>query len=260
MGVFASHATPPNIAYLSSKAEVEEVCPWYFQMKGIIGERPNMKPVGVGNSTSPVDLTILGSGVQGGGSDSEDSESTILSGWDGESQGETQHHTGKNKRSASAAGLDEDIKSKPRTPAHANASRPTAVGSKPKKAKGLDDIVEIAIAEEVSHQKQLELGVQKSKDKASRFRAEAEVKKAAIEAKREREKHTHEIAMMKMQLELAKIQRAAPVSVDARPSQGNIHLPGLCPPFPPNLHFGSDSQFSGAVDENEGVGEGSFIA
>ena len=142
-------------------------------MKAIIGECPNMKPVGLGNSTTAVDLRVLESGVQDDGSGPEGIET------DDEIQQEGHNYAGKIKHSASFAELDEDVKQKLGTLACPNTSKPTATGSKPKKAKGLEDIVNIAIAEEVSHQKELELDVQRSKDKASRVQVKAEVKTKA---------------------------------------------------------------------------------
>ena len=209
-------------------------------MKAIIGERPNIKPVGIGNSASAIDLNVLEPDVRDEGSEPEDTENAAVSERDNEVQGESQRHANKNKRSSSAAELDEDIKPKLGTPARQNTSKPTATGSKPKKVKGFEDIAGIAIAEEVSRQKELELDAQRSKDKASRVLAKAEVKKAAIEAKKERERQAHEMEMMKMQLELAKFQRTSVPGVGVQPIQGDINLPGLCPPFTPNLPFGND--------------------
>ena len=150
-------------------------------MKAIIGERPNMKPAGLGNSTTAVDLRVLEPDVQDDGRGPEGIET------DDEIQQESHNYAGKIKRSASFAELDEDVKPKLGTLARPNTSKPTATGSKPKKAKGLGNIVDIAIAEEVSCQKELELDIQRSKDKASRVQAKAEVKKAAIKAKKEKE-------------------------------------------------------------------------
>lgn len=242
-------------------------------MKAIIGERPNIKPVGIGNSGTEVDLTVLGPDVQDEESGPDDVETITLSECDDdETQGDSQGRVVKKKRSAFAAGLDEDVKPtidedikpkqdedvKPKlgTYARPNTSKPTATGSKPKKVKGIDDIVEIAMAEEVTRQKELELDVQRSKDKASRAQAKAEVKKAAIEAKKEKERQAHEMELAKMRLEFARFQHALPVGVGAQLNQDNIHLPT---PFTPDLPFGG-GQFGGAVNGGEDMGEGSFAA
>lgn len=37
--------------------------PWYFEVRGLISERPNIVPTGLGNSTTAVDMTnIMGEG------------------------------------------------------------------------------------------------------------------------------------------------------------------------------------------------------
>ena len=35
------------------------MCPWYFTLKGLISERPNLVPVGLGNNTAKYDRSIL---------------------------------------------------------------------------------------------------------------------------------------------------------------------------------------------------------
>ena len=42
-----------------STAEVKKKCPWYFTLKGLISERPNAVPVGLGNNTTEYDTSIL---------------------------------------------------------------------------------------------------------------------------------------------------------------------------------------------------------
>jgi hypothetical protein len=40
-------------------AEVKKKCPWYFTLKGLISECPNMVPVGLGNNATEYDTSIL---------------------------------------------------------------------------------------------------------------------------------------------------------------------------------------------------------
>ena len=152
-----------------------------------------------------------------------------------------------------------DIKPKLGTPACPNVSKPTATGTKPKKLKGFEELAEISVAEEVTHQKQLDLEIQRSKDKASRTTAKAEVQKAAIEAKKEKMKQAHELEMMKLQLELSKTRHDPPgigVGIRAQLSQGHdIHSPDLYPTLSPSFGFGDSSQFDGATS---GIKEGNF--
>ncbi|KAE9384312.1 hypothetical protein BT96DRAFT_1008206 [Gymnopus androsaceus JB14] len=46
-------------AFTNLWAKEREKCPWYFEMRNLIGDRPNAKPVGIGNSQSAIDLTVL---------------------------------------------------------------------------------------------------------------------------------------------------------------------------------------------------------
>lgn len=230
---------------LLSKADVEKVCPWYYRMKALIGERPNAKPVGIGNSASEVEVDVLTPGIRR--DDFEDTEPTRLSEDDSdeEDQVDDQRRAG-NKRSASVAGLDEDVKPKRGTPARPNVSKPTAVGTKPKKMKGLEELAEITAAEEATRRKELDLEIQKSKDKTSRTTAKAELQRAAIEAKKEMVKQAHEMEMMKLQLELAKIHHATPgigTSVHLQLGQSSgVHSPVSYPAFNTGFTFGDGSQ------------------
>ena len=45
-------------------AEVKKRCPWYFTLKGLISERPNLVPVGLGNNATEYDTSVL-AGDQG---------------------------------------------------------------------------------------------------------------------------------------------------------------------------------------------------
>ena len=40
-------------------AEIKQSCPWYWDMEALIGERPNKKPAGLGNSRTPIDFSVL---------------------------------------------------------------------------------------------------------------------------------------------------------------------------------------------------------
>lgn len=241
------------------------MCPWYFRMKCILGEHPNVKPVGIGNSNSELDLDVLTSGTQDDTSGLEDNETIQLDenndNDDGRNPQVEDQHGAKNKRSASTAGLDEDVKPKSGTPARPNVSKPTVTGPKPKKVKGIEDLTEIAVAEETTRQKELDLDIQKSKEKESRAQARAEVEKAAIEAKREKAKLAHEVELMRLQLEIARNHQATlgvGVAVPTQRGQDGLHPSGLYPPYSPDFGFSDGGQFDGRVGRNEGVGQGSF--
>jgi hypothetical protein len=234
-------------------------------MKSIIGKCLNAESVGIGNSASEPELDVLAPGIQGDLSGLEDVEALAVSENDNEDdddegQGGDQCRT-QNKRSATTAGLDEDVKPKPRTPARANTSKPTPAGQKPKKMKGLEDLTEIAVAEEVTRQKELDLDIERSKNKATAVQAKAEVQKAAIEAKREKVKQPHEMEMMKLQIELAKTRQPVPgigLSVPMQHRQGSVHPLSHYPSLSPSFDFGDSGQFVGTTGENEGPSQGGF--
>ena len=72
--------------------------------------------------------------------------------------------------------MDEDVKPKLGTSACPNTSKMTTTGPKSKKSKGHEDLNDVAIAEEATHQKELDLNIQKSKGKASNVQAKIQAK------------------------------------------------------------------------------------
>jgi hypothetical protein len=52
-----------------SLEQIKADCPWFFDMKGLIAERPNLIPVGLGNSSTEIDFSVLGD--DGGAEDVE---------------------------------------------------------------------------------------------------------------------------------------------------------------------------------------------
>ena len=229
------------------EAEVKKVCPWYFQMKQIIGEHPNVRPVGLRNSASVLDLDALMPSSQDETSKMDDNKTPPL----GNNLGNNQRCT--EKRSVSTAGLNEDVKPKVGTPVHPNMSKPTAKRSKPKKAK-VEDLTEIAVTEESTHQKELDLNIQRSKEKEAKAQAKVELCKAELEAKVEKAQMTHDIEMMKLQLELANAQQTAPgaeMGISMQTNQDNLHVPSLYCPYSSGFGFGDGGQIG------SGAGRGS---
>ena len=231
------------------EAEVKKVCPWYFRMKQIIGERPNARPVGLGNSASVLDLDALMPGSQDETSEMDDNKTPPL----GDNLGNNQRRT--EKRSVSTVGLDEDVKPKIGTPAHPNMSKPTAKGSKPKKAK-VEVLTEIAVAEESTRQKELDLDIQRSKEKEAKAQAKVELRKAELETKVEKARMTHDMEMMKLQLELAKARQTAPgaeMGISMQNNQDDLHVPSFYRLYSSGFGFGDGGQIgSGAGGGSSG--------
>ena len=63
---------------VSQSAIVEADCPYFFELRALIGERPNLVPVGLGNNDTAVDVSVVLPGIDGKG---DDSSSDFLS-WD----------------------------------------------------------------------------------------------------------------------------------------------------------------------------------
>jgi hypothetical protein len=40
-------------------AQIQDKHPWFWEMKALISERPNMVPVGVGNNSTPINILLL---------------------------------------------------------------------------------------------------------------------------------------------------------------------------------------------------------
>ncbi|KAF8161029.1 hypothetical protein B0H34DRAFT_673077 [Crassisporium funariophilum] len=46
-------------ALVNKWAEVKADCPWFFEMRNIIAERPNLVPTGIGHSSSSINMSVL---------------------------------------------------------------------------------------------------------------------------------------------------------------------------------------------------------
>ncbi|KAJ6576222.1 hypothetical protein B0H10DRAFT_2236563 [Mycena sp. CBHHK59/15] len=93
--------------------EIKESCPWFFEMRSLIGERPNIRPVGIGNNDSDIDTSLL---LRGDDQDDQDHNASTpdLGGTDtdhdmydpksdGDSDDDAYVKRGKRKRSPTAA-------------------------------------------------------------------------------------------------------------------------------------------------------------
>ena len=47
----------PSPLLILHLALIKESCPWFFEMRELIGERPNVVPSGLGNGTSEMSMT-----------------------------------------------------------------------------------------------------------------------------------------------------------------------------------------------------------
>ncbi|RPD53484.1 hypothetical protein L227DRAFT_513249 [Lentinus tigrinus ALCF2SS1-6] len=212
---------------------VKKKSPWFWNMKALISQRPNVIPMGVGNSADAVDVdAILGDAI----TVSEDAgdikpaprPSLDLFFKDDESssdasEGETEFLQRIQKRRASVVSAADSNEGEgkggappanKRTPARATASISATKGNKKsssKKLKMADNFSDIAVAEEVTRQKTLELQIIKAQQDTLKYKAKltAQLEKERIKA--EKAQLNAEMLKFKMrqehELKLARINR-----------------------------------------------------
>ncbi|KAJ6525788.1 hypothetical protein DFH09DRAFT_1328809 [Mycena vulgaris] len=49
----------PGTVLMTKWDEIQEESPWFWRVRSLIGERPNLMPVGIGNNSSDMDVSIL---------------------------------------------------------------------------------------------------------------------------------------------------------------------------------------------------------
>jgi hypothetical protein len=85
-------------------AEIKESFPWLWVMKELIGERPNLVPVGLGNNESSINFGALDSGQMTKGNTSEDPSNDPLA-FDSEDE-EPSQESAKRQAGASVAKIE----------------------------------------------------------------------------------------------------------------------------------------------------------
>ncbi|KAJ7230131.1 hypothetical protein GGX14DRAFT_410034, partial [Mycena pura] len=178
--------------------------PWYFQMRDIIGERPNHEPVALGNSTSE-DMMLVGGrsasspSVEGAGipwpatpgvppidygEDNEEVDPTPPAGRkrartsssafsraldvssDSDNSDEEQITSGKSKAASKGKGKSMAV-----------ASMPAAAIQPPAKKGKITELASVAIAEEHTRAKQLDLAAKDADVELAKFQTEAVIAK-----------------------------------------------------------------------------------
>jgi hypothetical protein len=149
---------------------IQQSFPWFFEMRTLIGECPNVNPTGLGNSATDVDMDSYRTGKSGRDDLSEkldvEMDTEVLA--DDEIDEEDFDEL-VNKEKAQ---LDAEQTNR-KTAARSGKSKPAGrVPKEQKKKRKLEDFAEVAEAEEVTHQKELEL----AKAMVDKDRAKLEVK------------------------------------------------------------------------------------
>lgn len=159
--------------------EIEGACPYFFEMRELIGQRPNHVPVGLGNNDTAVDTSAIlrrspefTAGGDFGGYVSEE--------WDIEEQSPQAQAEHENEDETPDNGIKGVLSTK-RKVSDITATAPEKAPARKKKQKK-DEFVEIAQAEEVTRQKEMDV----AKARAEKDIVRAQIKLARIELEREK--------------------------------------------------------------------------
>lgn len=246
---FAGCRTELTCYLVSAAEEVLAECPWYLEMRNLIGKRPSATPTGIGNSDTPIELGILGTGTnesqlrdttsdfessEGVGGQEEDElneldeleDEAALSDASLEDQDAGLSSEGKKSaRSASTTTTHALSRSSKRTapqPSNSKRANPStpSTGKSAKKTK-FDDFATIAAAEEQTEQKKIELERMRLSEKSQRMRLHAE--KIARREAREVRRDERDLRKMELRTEVKLLTLKQQHELDmARLYGGNI--------------------------------------
>jgi hypothetical protein len=220
----------------SDPALIKESCPWFFEMRELIGERPNIVPSGLGNGESKTDMSSFLDGADRNDDDRVGSptpwgivEEDMDLPADGDDADEGKLKWRQQQEEQSRSQRHGDIRSfqtRSNRPGNSKpAMRPTKDNKKPK----ADEFADIVEAEEVTRQKQLDLAKAKIETKW----AKAEAKKAELVYKTQRMVDRSERRKEKAQERAAKIQLREERGMGIMGRPINIHILRVPRPHPP---------------------------
>ncbi|KAJ7149954.1 hypothetical protein C8R46DRAFT_1198545 [Mycena filopes] len=58
-GLEAAEDIEPGTALMTKWDVIKQTSPWFWEVRSLIGERPNLRPVGIGNNSDDMDVTLL---------------------------------------------------------------------------------------------------------------------------------------------------------------------------------------------------------
>ncbi|KAM6490448.1 hypothetical protein JOM56_014121 [Amanita muscaria] len=194
---------------------VQQVSPWFFEMRDLIGQRPNLVPTGLGNSHTLIDSSLLLGGTNDfiGESPMENDAKVDTIGVPSIAVTGSEHGSS----SSDDASLPETpsqlrVTTKRKQPGRvdeqgvkreAGPSAPDSHAKKKVKGSVADKFTAAAVAEEGTAQRQLELKMVKAKAvrdvKVQKLKSQAEVRVASMKFKqemaREKARQEHEFRM-----------------------------------------------------------------
>ncbi|KAF7333257.1 hypothetical protein MSAN_02427800 [Mycena sanguinolenta] len=221
--------TSVSNAFTNKWAEISQDCPWFFDMRNLIAQRPNLVPTGVGHGGTAVDLdiiiptpattsaTVTGETPLENDADAGDDRSSILlEGWDmspsprqsPEPEPEPEKETSTHKTPSTHPDSEpvddeethavEDTKPAKSRPAKPSTSTPAATSSKPTKRTKLADFHKITKAEEKSRAKELEIAALRTRHMMKTTEVKGRLAEKREDRKREERMAKHEMKMLKM--------------------------------------------------------------
>ena len=184
-------------------------------MKDLISERPNITPVGLGNSESTFDMSGYEAGYRSDGDDSkpasdDDDEDDAPEEENDDDDDDDDRVTIPRKRPAGLASKKKAVKGR-------KVKAPKADSHRDKKSKVLDRYADLASAEEVTSQKELEFKKARLENASAKIKAKAEIQiqcdKLRAEMRMLQKKQDHNYRMARLNLQLTQRQGGASSSL-----------------------------------------------
>ena len=174
-------------------------------MKDLISERPNITPVGLGNSESMFDMSGYEAGYRMDGDDSKPASDE-----DGEDDTPEEENDDDDDDDDRVSTIPRKCPAGPTSKKKAVQVRkmkaPKADSHRDKKSKVLDCYADLASAEEVTNQKELELKKARMENASAKIKAKAEIQiqrdklKAEMRMLQKKQEHNYRMARLNLQL------------------------------------------------------------
>ncbi|KAG1852579.1 hypothetical protein C8R48DRAFT_562293, partial [Suillus tomentosus] len=195
-------------SFTTKWAIIKEACPWFFDMRELIAERPNQVPVGLGHSQMDYDMSVLTVGSSEPNSGFMSDEPDVSEGFDELDRDEwplsdldSAADKVPSKRKALTSGERQGkssvigFKTGPQ-PGMSKPATTTKAPKNPTKRRKKDEFAEIAQAEEVTRQKELEV----AKARIEKDTVRAKAKLAKLELQKEKLAYARERRQEKMRM------------------------------------------------------------
>ncbi|KAJ7182521.1 hypothetical protein C8R43DRAFT_1144593 [Mycena crocata] len=278
-GVESEEDLLPGTALTTKWDGFKEEAPWFWHMRSLIGERPNLRPVGIGNNSSDVDTSFFLPGTDddgGTGPSSPDGaedfpEHIADVNLDLYNPVDNKMKTPKRKTSPSASAQPAAKKTKPApaTPAPAPAASKACPVKLAKPSTTKDKFNAAIAAEEETAQKALDLRKEKTKSRKdvviAKIEALAKVKLEKTRMKGKQSLARMEYARIKLeqehQLRMAQLQQsshAGPSSMGSSSVFGNSDTFSL--PHLPSFPSSDGGSSSGAMSFGYGGDDHSLVS